>query len=94
MVHLQVIVLTLNWSSVFFLAEVTGYVLLLTGIPHRGRCGGEGVADLNECECANITNPVGYIIYIYYMRGSFLYCDPKHCQKINVVVNTGLHAKQ
>ena len=46
--------------------EVMAYVLLLTNKPHRGRCGGEGVADLNECECANITNPVGYIIYIYY----------------------------
>ena len=67
MVNLQVIVLTLNWSScISLLAEVTGYVLLLTDMPHRGRCGGEGVADLNECECANITNPVGYIIYIYY----------------------------
>ena len=77
MVNLQVIVLTLNWSScISLLAEVTGYVLLLTDMPHRGRCGGEEVADLNACECAYITNPVGCVLgcdfYMFITPGHFL----------------------
>ena len=44
---------------VYSTADVTGYVLLLTDDSNQLRCG--QVANLSECECANITNPVGYI---------------------------------
>lgn len=56
--------------------EVMAYVLLLANEPHRGRCGGEEVADLNECECAYITNPVGCVLgcdfYMFITPGHFL----------------------
>jgi len=40
-------------------AEVTGYVLLLTDDPNKLECRRQGY--LHECECANITNPVGVL---------------------------------
>ena len=50
--------------------EVMAYVLLLTNKPHRGRCGGEEVAD------AYITNPVGCVLgcdfYMFITPGHFL----------------------
>lgn len=56
--------------------EVMAYVLLLTNEPHRERCGGEGVADLNGCECAYITNTVGCVLgsdfYMFITPGHFL----------------------
>jgi len=50
---------------VCFTAEVTGYVLLLTDDLNQLECRRQGY--LHECECANITNPVGVLGYDFHM---------------------------